>query len=158
MAIMKSNRKVSIDLAKPGIAISGNFPVLTLNTWQIVGFTASIGPDRKSLQGAVFGETSFSQFYWTYSEMDFSTLNFLRIGDSTNSFDGQISAIRVMTPGGGVFRTTDLCSSDNSIELGVGSFALACSGSNNLFGGECVSTCPTNSFFISQAAVPICGK
>lgn len=89
---------------------TGRAPTITLNTWQLVGFTAYISANKKTSEGTFFVDASWAQFYGLNigTTMDTSTAALLRIGDATNSVSGSISAIRIMTPGGGVVRTSKL--------------------------------------------------
>ena len=144
----------------------GTVSAVTLDEWQLIGFTAYLNTNMKTSEGTIFVGSSSYQFYKQSSPtaMDLSTASVIRIGDSTNSFSGDISVVRFMTPGGGIIRTTDLCSSDNSIELGVGSFPLACSGTNvlNPADGTCSSSCTGGTYYLTASEVggplPACGK
>jgi len=154
----------------------GTAPTIALDTWQLIGFTASSNTVQKSVTGTVFCETSWNNFHRFSSPTandiyDLSTASVIRIGDASNSFNGHISVVRVITPGGGFIRTSkqsykliisllkaDVCSSENSIELGAGSFALACSGTNILSSvdNKCYSSCPSGSYKFTDTATSLC--
>ncbi len=82
---------------------------IALETWQLIGFTASIRTDLKFTEATVFSGTSSRRFFqppYNPSEPPFdpSTLSFIRIGGATDSFGGDVSVVRIMTPGGGIIR------------------------------------------------------
>lgn len=90
----------------PGV---GTYPPVALNTWQLIGFTASTRTDQIFTEVNVFSGTSSRGLYQPSTSsnrnpFDPSTISFFRIGGTTDSFDGDISIVRIMTPGGGVVR------------------------------------------------------
>jgi len=155
----------------------GTPPTISLDSWQLIGFTVYLNADQKSSSGTIFCGSSSSHFTLDNqaTAFDLSTASVIRVGDSSNSFNGQISLVRITTPGGGVIRNSnpyknfkslmfshiaDLCSSDNSLELGLGSFPLACSGANSLntLDNTCYATCPDGTFSTSAPEASLCGK
>ena len=160
--MVKSTRQVRLAFGSVNLGGSLAFPTVTLDQWQLVGFTVSLITNTKSTEGMVFVGTSWTHVrFQNYNNVfDLSTASVIRIGDTTNSFSGDISVARIITPGGGIVRTTDLCSSDSSIELGVGSFTLACSGTKSLNPDDnaCVDTCPDGSFSASDTGFALCGN
>jgi len=83
---------------------------VTLDEWKLIGFTASLNTNQKSATGMIFSGTSSSIFELKNqgSAFDLSTASVIRIGDTSNSFSGQVSFVRIMTPGGGIIRTSKL--------------------------------------------------
>ena len=84
----------------------GVSPPIARDTWQLIGFAAYVRTDMKYSEGSVFSGASARIFFQatTVSPFDFSALSFIRIGGGTNSFGGDISLVRIMTPGGGILR------------------------------------------------------
>jgi len=162
LIVTKSSNTLSLYFGSTSVSFLSSAPTVTLNTWKLIGFAASLTTDQKSTAGTVFSETSSAAFRVLNraSPMDLSTASVIRIGDASNSFSGQISVVRIMTPGGGIVRTTDLCSSDSTMELGTGSFSLVCSGTNRLNSadGECVASCADGTYEVTDAAVAFCSK
>lgn len=75
--------------------------------WTLIGFTASLTADKKTMEGTIFVDTSSVQFYVQKSQaMDISTVTTMKIG-GYGSLYGAISSIRIMTPGGGITRTSN---------------------------------------------------
>ena len=82
-----------------------------LESWQLVGFSLSVGPNDKNPGGSIFAETGSSQnFVFATGGIDFSTVKFLRVGGSTTSKSwlGDISGLRIMTPGSSYLSTCEL--------------------------------------------------
>jgi len=81
---------------------------IVLGAWQLIGFTTHVRTDTKYSEGSVFCGTSSKIFFQavTTTPFDFSTLSFIRIGGEANSFGGDISLVRIMTPGGGILRNS----------------------------------------------------
>jgi len=81
--------------------------MITLDTWQLVGFSVSVRADKKSVSGSVFVDsTSYSLINWNSltSEIDLSTASTLRINGATDSFIGDVFGLRIGSPAGGVVR------------------------------------------------------
>jgi len=102
-------------------ATAGTPPTITLDTWQLIGFTASSNTDQRAASGTVFCGTSWYNFQRSSqpSTYDLSTASVIRIGDASDSFNGHISLARITT-GGGFIRSSKLYpknSSSNFLKL-----------------------------------------
>ncbi len=159
--MVKTSKQTRLLLGSTTLGGSIAFPTVTLDQWQLIGYTVALTTDKKSTTGMVFVGTAWTHVrYNNYpTAFDLSTASVIRIGDSVNSFTGDISLARIVTPGGGIVRTTDLCSPDHTIELGVGSFGLACSGTKILNDKDntCIDTCPSSSYSSSDNGFELCG-
>ena len=64
--------------------------------------------DQKNTEGNVIYGTAFTTFYQiglsNVDPTDISVLSVLRIGGETDSFGGDVSIVRMMTPGGGCYK------------------------------------------------------
>ncbi len=85
-------------------------PSITLNEWQLIGFTAALITLQRWGDGFMFVGTSAVQYNWADVDydMDLSTASVIRVGDTTDSFSGQVSVSRIMVPGGGFIKTSKL--------------------------------------------------
>ena len=131
---------------------------VTHDIWQLIGLSVSTDTKNGYPVGNVFlgtptglSDVSFPVNLWTLVALENPEV--LRIGP----FIGDISGVRIMTPGslyvsGGDFFTTLLsfslnliapCLADNVLELGVKSFPLLCSAglSMNTKQGRCSDSC-----------------
>jgi len=77
---------------------------MTLDTWQLVGYTVSIRTDTKGLTGSIFVGSTVN-VDGTYpsmtTAMDLSIAAVLRVGGAGTSFIGSVFGVRIATPGGG---------------------------------------------------------
>jgi len=108
LTVLQSSQVVSLAFVSGTFTQSGTLPVVTLDTWQLIGFATFLSTDKEATEGTVFVGTSWYQFYLqnAASSMDISTASVMRIGDTTNSISGEISLVRIVTPGGGIIRTS----------------------------------------------------
>lgn len=94
-----------------GLHWVGSNPTVTLNQWQIIGFTAEMTTSQRYAQGAVFMGSSSYQFVFDGTLMDLSVMSVMRIGDKTGSISGisgDVSVVSLTTPGGGAIRSSKL--------------------------------------------------
>jgi len=97
---------MTINFGSTSSEATGTLPTLALDTWQLIGFTADINTGLKSISGTLFAGTSWCYFRTASGSYDLSSASVIRIGDETNSFNGQISTVRITVPGGGIVRTS----------------------------------------------------
>ena len=73
---------------------------IAFGTWQLIGFSASTNVNGAWLLGNVFaGDSRIQTYYagkWAYG---FENSKFLRIGGATTAWIGDISSLRIITPG-----------------------------------------------------------
>ncbi len=81
--------------------VAGTRPTITRNTWQLVGFDVYLRGDSMGTFGTMYIDTSSTQFYLKATSVDLTTPTLLRVNSASNSFIGDVSALRFMTPGGG---------------------------------------------------------
>lgn len=105
----QSNSQLSISFGSiTAWTLSAGAPTVTVGVWQLIGFTGYISANKKTNEGTMFAGTTSRLFANENAipTMDLSTATVMRIGGATGSFPGSISAVRVMSPGGGVIRTS----------------------------------------------------
>ncbi len=151
----------------------GNYgPTITLNTWQLFYLNLYATPDSSSIALNLFVGDSFV----TGSSRtlgDLSALK-LRVGDSTKSFIGDVSTVRILSPGvrflslskklfffllKSNFPSADTCSSN--IGIGFDAYALSCSesASFNPYYNKCYSSCPIDATTpFTDAPLTLCCK
>ena len=111
MTALQSTKAISLKYGSMDIAGAGDLSkkpvVITLDTWQLIGFTVGISADKKAVDTTLFIGTSWAHYKQDLISpaLDLSTATIIRVGDTTDSFKGQVSFIRIMTPGGGYIKT-----------------------------------------------------
>jgi len=79
-------------------------PTVTLKTWQLIGFTASVRSDKIGVTGSLFVDSTVTEVYTSTSmttSIDLSAAAFIRVGAAGTSFLGNVFGVRITTPGGG---------------------------------------------------------
>jgi len=131
---------------------------ISVGGWQLVGFSVSVNTNGKVALGVIFGGTK-AEGMATHglTAFDFIGATVLRVGDSTNSFIGDVFSVRIMTPGGGFVPNT-ACSPDHEMELDSSSFPLICNSDLylNSLDNLCYTECPSETTAYSDTPVKIC--
>ena len=119
---------------------------VTIGAWHLIGFSLVKRKSGFAIFGTMFVDSSSVQI--TSDFTDFTTSTLLRVGggSATDSFIGDVSGLKIMTPGAGIVSNSDFppCSSANSLELGIQSLSLICSAGRGmrLEDGQCSDSCP----------------
>ena len=122
--------------------------IITVGAWHLIGFSLVRGDDGSRVFGTMFVDSSSVQTQDTGSYIDFTPSTLLRVGggSATDSFIGDVSGLKIMTPGAGIVSNSDFppCSPANSLELGIQSLSLICSVGRgmSLEDGQCSNSCP----------------
>ncbi len=110
----QSTKAVSLAFGSTPLDSTDPPPVVTLGTWQLIGFAVHLTNNQLNADATVFVGSSWLQQYKRSSLMDLSTASVMRIGDASNSFEGDVSIIRITTPGGGIIRTSKVLEKFNN--------------------------------------------
>jgi len=121
---------------------------ITIGAWHLIGFSLVKRDSGFEIFGTMFvGSSSVQIQLATAPITDFTTSTLLRIGGggATDSFIGDVSGLKIMTPGAGIISNSDFppCSPANSLELGTQSLSLICSAGRgmSLEDGQCSNSC-----------------
>ncbi len=107
MVVSQSDQTVSITFGSATLSKYGVAPSVTLDTWHLIGFAAHLTRDPKNTDVTIFVGTSWYQRVQRSTPMDILSASVVRIGGATNSISGQISIVRITTPGGGFIKTSN---------------------------------------------------
>ncbi len=108
--MVSQSNVVSLEWGSFSIKNDGIAPVAPLNEWQLIGFAANFPTDKQIVAGTIFVGTSWAGFFSLYQgpEMDLSTASLIRIGGGSDPISIQVSAVRIMTPGGGFIKSSNI--------------------------------------------------
>jgi len=165
LVVDQTSRDVNLLSGTTAVTVpsSTTLPKITLNTWTLVGFSVVLSSDGKNAFGTFFVDSTSITFDIRASAtaMSLTNADLLRVGSvtGTNSFVGDISIVRVTSPGAGFTKTgTEQCLSTSQIELGSGSFGLKCTDTSMLsvVDSKCYSTCPDGTLASTGTVKPLC--
>ena len=129
------------------ISLSSTSATLTIGAWHLIGFSLVKRDDGFEVLGTMFVDSSSLQTQTSPPYTDFTPSTLLRVGggSATDSFIGDVSGLKIMTPGAGIVSNSDFppCSPANSLELGTQSLSLICSAGRgmSLEDGQCLNSC-----------------
>ena len=144
-------------------SLSSTPAIVKIGTWQLIGFSLVMNSNADWTFGTMFVDSSSVQTQRVFNPaIDFTTSALLQVGgqSASDSFIGDVSGLKIMTPGAGIVSNSDFpsCSPANSLELGTQSFSLICSAgySMNMQDGQCSSSCSGSVY--SDTPQNLCGK
>lgn len=105
--MVQSSLQLKMTLGGSTVSTTSTFPSVTLGSWQLIGFSMGPGVSNKASFGTVFiGSTSCQVYAYNVNDFGLASATLLRIGGATQSFVGDISNVRIITPAGGFIRSS----------------------------------------------------
>ena len=143
--------------------LSSTPAIVKIGTWQLIGFSLVMNSNADWTFGTMFVDSSSVQTQRVFNPaIDFTTSALLQVGgqSASDSFIGDVSGLKIMTPGAGIVSNSDQpsCSPANSLELGTQSFSLTCSAgrSMSMQDGQCSNSC--SGYINTDTPQNLCGN